>query len=261
MKKCPCWLTALCPVLIFSLAQLAIAQPRPTPSLSSAFTAGLRFDYFSRTISWDDDKATSKLTSYFGSLVLEYKIQPGFSLAALLGYSSSTFDGLVFRKLPLSIDFDEGGGINGLIWGGEINKILLSKESLDIEAFGQFLAYLGSKKEWAIPGLAVSGTIEGKPSWMRACVGPVFTYRGWENFSIYLYPSFDYLWGTFEMKETIQTLGGKEDKEIKGKSQFGISLGANFDLSANFSFKGEAGVYPYKDGMDYSVMIKALFSF
>lgn len=260
MKKCPCWLTALFLALFFCGACLASAQPRPNSSSSSSFKPGLRLDYFSRTISWDDDQATSNLTSYFASLALGYEFQPGFSLAVLVGYSSSTFDGLIFRKLPLSIDF-EGGGINGLILGGEINKSLFSKGSLGIDAFGQFLAFLGTKKEWAIPGLAVSGTTEGKPSWMRASVGPVLTYRGWENFSPYLYPSFDYLWGSFEMKQTVETLKGTENKEIKGKSLFGIALGTNFDLSANFSFKGEAGVYPYKDGVDYSVMIKALFSF
>jgi len=260
MKKSPCWVTAIFLALFFCMSLVAAAQPRPKSSSSSPFKLGLRFDYFSRTISWDDDKATSELTSYFGSLVLEYKFLPGFSLAALVGYSSSTLDGLIFRNLPLSIDF-EGGGINGLIWGGEINKSLLSGGSLGIDIFGQFLAYLGTKKEWTIPGLAVSGTIEGKPSWMRASVGPVFTYRGWKNFSPYLYPNVDYLWGKFEMKETVETLNGKENKEIKGKSLFGIAFGADFDLSAKFRFKAEAGVFPYKDSVDYSVMLKALFSF
>lgn len=259
MKKYPQRLTALFLFFFLGAAQLAIAQSRPTSS-SSSFKPGLRFDYFSRTISWDDDKETTELTSYFGSLILGYEFQPGFSLAALLGYSSCTFDGLFFRKLPLSIDF-EGGGINGFIVGGEISKRLLSGRSLDIDVFGQFLAYLGTKKEWTIPGLAVSGTIEGKPSWMRASIGPVFTYRGWENFSPYFYPSFDYLWGTFEMKETVETLSGEENKEIKAKSLFGISVGADFGLSAKFSLKGEAGLYPYKDGVDYSVTIKTVFSF
>jgi hypothetical protein len=258
MKRCPCCLTVLFLALIFCLAQLAPGQTGSN-SLSSSFKPGLRFDYFSRTIRWDDNQATSELTSYFGSLVLEYEFGPGYSLAALIGYSSSTLDGLIFRKLPLSIDF-KGGGITGIILGGEIKASLLSGGSLDIGAFGQFLAYLGSKKEWTIPGLVVSGAIEGKPIWMRASVGPVFTYRGWKNFSPYLYPSFDYLWGTFEMKETIQTLEGNEKKEIKGKSLSGIALGADFAAARNFSIKVEAGAYPYNGGVDYSVMIKALFS-
>jgi hypothetical protein len=96
---------------------------------------------------------------------------------------------------------------------------------------------------------------------MRASIGPLFIYKSSKNFSPYLYPSFDYLWGTFEMKETIQSLQGQEKKEIKAKSPFGIAAGAKVISSAKLTINAEVGVYPYNGGVDYSAMIVALFSF
>jgi hypothetical protein len=255
------WLCFFLLAHFFFLGQIAVAQSPPIVSSSSpGFKPGLRFDYFSRTVSWDGEKSKSQLSSYVGSLILGYEIQPGFFLAAIVGYSSSTFDGLVFRKLPLSIDL-EGGGINGLVFGAQINKSLLSGKRLDIDILGQFLAYQGAKKKWDIPGLAVPGTLEGTPTWMRASIGPVLTYRSSKNFSPYLYPSFDYLWGTFEMKETVQSLQGLEKKEIKAKIPFGIAAGASVSSSAKLTINAEVGVYPYNGGVDYSALIIALFSF
>jgi hypothetical protein len=260
MKKRPRWLTVFFLVLFLLTAQLAIAQTRPKTASSSHFKPGLRFDYFSRTVSWSDEETTSKLTSSIGSLVLEIEFRPGFSLAAILGYSSSAFDNVAFNKLPISIDF-EGGGINGYVLGGEFNGRLLSGLHFGIDIVGQFLACLGANKKWNVPGLVVSGTVEGKPTWMHASIGPQFIYRGWKGFSPYLYPSLDYLWGTFTMKETIQTLSGEEKKDLRGKSFFGIALGANINVSPKFQIKGEAGFYPYQGGVDYSAMVKALISF
>jgi hypothetical protein len=243
---------------------LTLSAPAQTPPASSrsAFKTGLRFEYLSQTIGWteNDQKTTSKLTSLLASAVLGYEIRPGFSLTALVGYASSTFDGLRFRELPFSIDF-QGGGIGGLILGGELYKVFYSGGQFDVAGFGQFLAYLGSSRKWDIPDLAVEGTVEAKPSWKRASGGPVVIFRGWRGISPYLYPSYRYLWGTFEMKETVQELEGTEKKDIKGKSQFGLALGTDLELSTGLLIKGEAGYYPYKNNTDFSVMIKTVFSF
>jgi len=260
MKKRPRWLTVFFLVLVLFTVPLAMAQTRPKTSSSSHFQPGLRFDYFSRTVSWSNDETTSELTSFIGSLVLGIEFRPGFSLAAILGYSSSAFDSVTFSQLPISVDF-EGGGISSYVLGGEINARLLSGPTFGIDIVGQFLAYLGANKKWDVPGLAVSGTVEGQQTWMRASIGPQLIYREWKDFSPYIYPSFDYVWGTFTMKETIQTLSGEEKKELRGKGLFGVALGVNIDVSANIQIKGEAGVYPYQGGVDYSAMVKALISF
>lgn len=245
-------------LLFFSVAQISLAQTPQKPP-SSPFKVGLRFEYFSRTIGWDEDQ-TSPMTALLPSLALAYEISPGFSLTGLVGYSVSTFDGLVFRELPFSIDF-EGGYLGGFLLGAELDWKFLSGGALEFGVFGQFLADLGVKKTWDIPGLAVSGTLEGKATWMRAALGPLITYTGWESFSAYIFPSFNYLWGTFSMEETVESLSKKENKEIKGKSQFGIALGTIFELSERIHLKGEAGLYPYKNGFDYSATLQALISF
>lgn len=260
MKNRPRWLTAFFLVLVLFTAPLTIAQTRPKTASSSHFQPGLRFDYFSRTVSWSDDETTSELTSFIGSLVFGIEFRPGFSLAAILGYSSSAFDSVKFRQLPISIDFG-GGGAGGFVVGGEINGRLLSGPSFGIDIVGQFMTCLGANKKWDVPGLAVSGTVEGKQTWMRASIGTQFTYRELGSFRPYIYPSFDYVWGTFAMKETIETLGGEEKKELRGKSLFGVALGVAIDIAANIQIKGEAGVYPYEGGVDYSAMVKALISF
>ncbi len=259
MRKHLCWPAALFLLLVLSPVRAAVAQAGPGSGSSLTFKPGVRFDYISRTLSGDDSQSAPKLTSYVGTVVLGLQSRAGFWLAGLIGYSSSTFDGLIFRDLPLSVEYT-GGKTNGLIVGGELNAGLLSAGSLAVDAFGQFLACLGTSAESSLPGLAVPGTVEGKPTWMHASIGPVFSYRGRGSFSPYLYPSLDYLWGTYEMKETVETLTGTENKKIKSKSLFGVAAGVALNVSPTLSLKGEAGVYPYQGSADYSVTVKALFS-
>jgi hypothetical protein len=252
--------SALVLILTFGLTAPAAAQFRD--SLPSALKAGLRVEYFSQTIAWDDRSAesTSKLTAILASLVLEYEVGPGFSLAALVGYSSSDYQDLVFRNLPFSIAFG-GGGIGGLLLGGEVKAALLSGGSFGLDISGQFLASQGTAKKWDIPGLAVEGTAEGKPVWMRAIAGPVFTFGRSPNFRPYLYPNVRYLWGTFELKQTIEDLSGTEKKDIKGRGLAGISAGADSQISPKLFLRLEGGLYPRSGGADFSALATVVFSF
>jgi len=220
---------------------------------------GLGFEYFSRTISWDEDNS-SKLKSYFFTFNVEFEIKEGFSLSAILGYSLSNFDSLIFRQLPFSVELGVGD-IKGFILGTELRKSLFHIRNIEIEGLGQFLYYLGIKEEWEIPGLAVGGTVEGKPSWMRASIGPVFTYRGCDYFYPYLYVNFNKLWGTFKMDQEVKDLKGSEDQKITGKSVFSASLGAIYELSDAFNIKGEVSLMPFKDGVDLGIMFRAMYSF
>ncbi len=249
-------------VLILALGLTAAAAAQYRDSAPSAFSTGVRFEYFSQTIAWDDQggELTSDLTSILASLVFEYQVGPSFSLAALVGYSSSAYKGLVFRQLPLSIAL-EGGGVGGILLGGEVKAALLSGGSFGLDISGQLMASLGASKKWDIPDLAVEGTAEGKPVWLRAVAGPVFTFGRSQSFRPYLYPNVRYLWGTFELKETIQDLTGTEKKDIKGRGLAGISAGADSLLSQKILLRIEAGLYPHSDGADYSAMATIIFSF
>jgi hypothetical protein len=258
---------ALVSIVLFAVSPAASGQAygqAHSASGSSGLRAGLSLGYFSRAIELDEEveDVIPKMTSLLASLVLQYEFRPGFSVAAHVGYSSSTFDGLTFRGLPYSIIFDsEAGGISGLLAGAEVEVSVLEGAAIGVEILGQFFASLGLNKEWEIPGLAVEGSVKGKPIWMKASVGPVLTLRSLGGFTPFVYPRFDYLWGNFELEQTVQDLTGSEQLDFKGKSRFGVGLGADFDLSASLRIRGEAGLYPRRGGADFSFTVQTLLEF
>jgi hypothetical protein len=254
---------AITTAVLIAAAAPAVGQAG-SGSAGPGFRTGLSLGYLSRTLDMDEESADAapQLTALLASLVLRYDFQPGFSLAAHLGYSSSSFDGLVFRRLPFSVDFNsEAGALSGLLVGAEIEKSVAAGGSFGLGILGQFFASLGINKEWALPGLAVDGSVKGKPVWMRAVLGPVFYYRGWAGVTPFFFPRLDYLWGTFELDQTIQELKGNEKKDIQGKSLFGLGLGADVELSASLQLRGEAALYPRPGGTDYSFVLQTLFKF
>lgn len=246
-------------VLIFSC--YALAQEQEEGFFQNiSIRSGFGFEYFSRTITWDEDKYSSKLKSYFFTFNTEFELQNGLSMNAFLGYSLSNYDSLMFRKLPFSIEL-EAGEIGGFIFGGEIKKSVIRIKDLSVEGLGQFSYYLGTRKEWEIPGLNVTGTVEGKPSWIRVAVGPVFIYKGSDSFYPYLYLSYNKLWGTFKMDQTVEDLKGSENKEISEESSFSSSLGTIYKITDTFSIKGEASLIPRQNGIDLGFMLRAMYSF
>jgi hypothetical protein len=256
----PC---ALMAIVLFTVSPPAFSQAPPA-SGSSGFRVGLSLGYFSRAIELDEEveDIVPKMKSLLASLVLQYEIRPGFLVAAHVGYSSSAFDGLTFRGLPYSIIFDsEAGGVSGLLAGAEVEMSVLERDAISIGILGQFFASLGLNKEWEIPGLAVEGSVKGKPIWMKASVGPVLALRSLEGFTPFIFPRIDYLWGNFELEQTVQDLTGNEKLDFKGKSRFGVGLGADFDLSASFRIRGEAGLYPRGGGTDFSFTVQTLLGF
>jgi len=261
MRKRRIIMLAFFSVFISALVPPAVSRmpDRPSPS---GFQLGLGFEYFSQTIAWDDldTERTSELTSVLASLVLGYKIRPGFYLAAIVGYSSSNFDGLIFRHLPFSTVI-ASGGTNGSLLGGELSAALFRGRMIGLDAFGQVIAFLGAARTSELAGLAVSGNSEGKPSWMRVTAGPVISFGHSPSFKPYIYPNLRYLKGKYEFSETVQSLKGEEKKDITGQGQFGLSAGAEMVLSEKFSLRAEAGLYPHGDGNDYAVNIKTLFAF
>lgn len=263
MKYRPILCAAVISVVLCALTPQAFGQAGPV-SGHSGLSAGLSLGYLSRVLKLSEEvkDVIPKMTSLLASLVIEYKLQPGLSLAAHVGYSSSTFDGLTFRRLPYSLEIDtDSGSMGGILLGAEVEKSILRGAAFGVDIRGQLFASLGLNREWKIPGLAVEGSAKGKPIWMKASVGPVLTYRGWEGVTPFLYPRFDYLWGNFELGQTVQDLKGNEKKDIRSKSQFGLGLGADFELSASLRFRAEAGLYPRRSGIDYSFMIQTLLGF
>jgi len=190
----------------------------------------------------------------------EIEIADGFFIHGIIGYSLSNFDKLVFRQLPFSVELDVGN-IDGYIFGTELRKSFLYYSNFEVGAYGQFIYYLGKETEWDLPGLNVPGMVTGKPTWMRASIGPRITYTGFDYFSPYLTLCYNNLWGKFEMIQEVQTLEGTEDKELRSKSLIDISAGSVFNLGDRFFFRGEIHVSPYSDGTDLGLVLVAAFSF
>ena len=231
-----------------------------------SFSKGLRirpgahFEYFNRKLTWDEKQHTSELKSTIFALTAEIVINEGLSISALVGYTLSDYDSLIFRQLPFSVELD-AGNIGGYVLGAGLRKSLVFMNDFEFGLYGQFIYQLGKEKSWDIPGINVTGTVTGKPTWMRAYAGPYFKYTGFESFFPYLSVGYNNLWGKFEMRQTIQTLEGTEEKELKSKSLLDITIGSILTLSDYFFLKGEVHILPYGDGMDLGFVAIAAFSF
>ncbi len=255
-----------CPLFLFVLLSLILISFSPAhgqeQNLFSAvsISPGIGFEYFTRTINWDDEY-TSKLKYRFITLDTEIELQKGIFVRVVLGYSSSNYEALTFRELPISLELDVGY-IKGYILGANIKKSLIQSEELRIDASGEFFYCIGKKNEWEMPeDFVVEGSAEGRPTWMRASLGPVFTYTGFESIYPYLYLNYNKLWGKFHMEQTIEDLSGTEDQKIYGESSVCIGLGFTFKLTKSLSFKPEVNFFPYKDGVDSGIMIRAMYTF
>jgi hypothetical protein len=257
------YLVFLAVLLSLALTPFTSAQDQEEGMFRAvSITPGIGFESFSRTITWDDDQYTSKLKSSFFTFNTEFEFGKGFFFNAILGYAipGSSYEGLTFRELPFSVELNVGN-IKGYLVGIEIKKSFIYAKDLEVDLLGQFFYYMGLKKEWDVPDLAVEGTVEGDPSWMRASIGPVFTYTGFDAFHPYLYLNFNKLWGRFKMVQTIQDLTGSENQKISGASSFGVSLGSIFKLTDAFGIKTETSFIPHGDRVDFGLMVRAVYSF
>ena len=221
---------------------------------------GARFEYVSRKVTWDEESQTLDLKSKIFALNLEIEINEGFSISGLVGYALSDYDALIFRGLPFSVELPSGD-IGGYVFGAEVKKSLFYHNDFEFGLYGQFLYHIGKEETWEIPGLNVTGTATGKPTWQRASAGPYIQYTGLDSFSPYLAVCYNRLWGKFKMQQIIQTLKGTEEKEFVPKSQFDISLGSILTLNDYFYLKGEVHILPYNDGVDVGFVAIAAFSF
>lgn len=256
-------------------ASILIVSPASAQETVSKipFTPGLSFEYFSRTVSWDPDPTTnedrysSRLPSLLGLLHLDYQIRKGSLVGVLFGYSLTDFEGLVFRQIPISVRY-QAGSIGGFLVGADLGQDLIRSGYFEMKAIAQFVIYFGSTKNLEITNLNTGGTLDAKPDyWLRAQIGPVLSYKGFEYFSPFLRVTYDKVWGKFSVIETIGDLKGSEEKKISSKSIIGFTLGTKYESSPNFSLKAEGTLLPFKKGtnlgwgFDYGGALHAIFSF
>jgi len=258
-------------LFLLGLACLGMALASPVSGQEAGETAkirprpGLGIEYFSRTLIWDQDQYTSKLKASIAVLRAEVIIQKGFSAALLAGYNLSNFNGLIFRGLPFSLDY-EAGSLGSIFWGAELEKDLFTAGNFEIGAAAQFVMSLGSSKTFPITGLNQDGESDGKGTWNRIMAGPVVRYTGYEKWTPFLSVAYNALEGKFSMKETIGELAGTEEKSVKSKGMIGVTLGTIYEPSSVFRIRGEVTALPYNKlggglDVDYGASLKAVFSF
>jgi len=255
---------SLCAIIFMTLSLVcfSVAQTEEEGMLQARkIKTTLGLEYFSRKIAWDVTRS-SNLKSLLFTFNLEIEFPKELSANTIFGYSFSNYRELAFRGLPFSLTIgEETGTVRGFIIGEEIKKGIIASEKLKIDGLGQLIGFLGLNKEWKITGLALPGTAEGRASWWRASLGPVFTYRGFTPFFPYVYLNLNTLWGTFRMQEAIGELQATERQKMYSKSFICIAFGFNYDLTSALILKGEVSFLPYKDGADLGLVIKAMYSF
>jgi hypothetical protein len=248
-------------LLFFGITCLTYGQTESEDLPSQmTFGAGVGFEYFNRTISWNDGELTSPLKSLLLTLNADIEIIEGLTLGAIVGYASSNYDALMFRELPISLELN-AGSISGFVLGAEAKFVFYSTYDFALSAIGQFLYYSVGTKEWEIPGLSVDGSAQGKPKWSRGIIGLSFEYTGMDFFYPYASLSYTPLWGSFEMEESIDGLTGTEKKDIKGKGNFALGLGGLYEITDSIGVKAEVDVLPYSGGVDFGILVRIRYEF
>ena len=240
---------------------LLVASPRAAAADSRVpFRGGIGFEYFSRKITWDDKTQASSASALLITGRGEIELRPGLTVDFAAGLSLSNFNGLVFRDLPITLDY-EAGAAAGLLLSAGGRARLISLDNFEIEGAGRFVYSLGLKKSWPMEGFTVPGEATGKPTWVEVSAGPRVSYMVSDKFVPYLNLSACLFSGNFDLAETLGDLSGREKKHVRGKSLLEVSLGADYRISGRFSISAEAGFLPYPGGADGAVSAGLLFLF
>jgi hypothetical protein len=241
-------------VFLLTPGVVRAAQSSPAP------TAGLVFEYFSRTVAWDDNAGQSALAAPVLMAEANFALGPRIIIRLEAGAALSRLNGLVFRALPISLDY-EAGNVAGLAAGAAVDAGLLRSGELEIRAEGRFVSIFGSAKAWPLTGFAVDGEARGKPTWFTVSAGPRFAYLAFGRFVPFVSVSAGWLWGSFEMHEILGDLAGYEKKAIKGKAVLDIAAGAEIEISRRLAIQARAGFLPFAGGVDAEASLGLLYEF
>jgi hypothetical protein len=235
------------------------------PDSSARILMGVGGGYLSHSVSWDGKTGSSILDAGYGAVSVGVEFPQKASIALLVGYGGNGWNGLVFRGLPVSIDF-EAGAIGAMFLGAEIGLPLARFGDWEVGLGGRYLVSIGSTGNWTLSGLNQIGSLDGRADWMSVQAGPSLTYRGFETFSPYAAVFYDRLWGTFTMNENINPLLGTEEKKIAGQGIVGATFGLIIEPGASVRLKAEGSLIPFTrleggTALSADVAIQAIFLF
>lgn len=234
-------------VLILGAAVLAgpAAAAAQEPAPFYRIHAGIEAEAGSRMVVWDKDAGSSFLKSIRGRIRFGLELSGGASFSLLAGGGAENWNGLIFRHLPFSVDY-EAGSRGAIVLGAEMEVPLFRPGDWEIGAAVQALFSLGLKGEWTSEALQQPARLSGRASGTAVRLGPTLAYRGFETFTPIASVFYDGLWSSFTMEETIGSLSGSEKKKINGRGSVGASLGMIIEPSASFRLKAEGFLIPGK---------------
>ncbi|NMD09935.1 MAG: hypothetical protein GYA74_02035, partial [Acidobacteria bacterium] len=97
-------------VLILGAAVLAgpAAAAAQEPAPFYRIHAGIEAEAGSRMVVWDKDAGSSFLKSIRGRIRFGLELSGGASFSLLAGGGAENWNGLIFRHLPFSVDYEAG---------------------------------------------------------------------------------------------------------------------------------------------------------
>jgi hypothetical protein len=239
---------------------LAAATTLAAGSKSPSVTAGILFDHLSRTVTWEGDADTSRVTANLVSARAGLALGRGLTLGVTAGLSLSDFDAPVFRDLPISLELGSGA-LKGFVLGAELEGVLFDFGDFEIKAAGRFVSSFGLTRTWPLEDFAVPGEAKGKATWTEASAGPRLAYRISEDFVPYLEVAARWFRVDLQMDETLEDLHGTETKRVPGGLSFSASLGGDIKLTERLAIKASAGIVPFDGGLDVLASAGLVFAF
>lgn len=253
--------------VVMSLTILFLAWSAPANAQSETgliqdtrITATAGFEYFQRTIAWDESDETTKLKSSLFMFRPALQFNQRISLIGIVGYSLSDHGSVFCRDLPISIELD-AGNTGGWLFGGELAAMLVESGDFEIGVRGEYVYYNGKEQIFEIPGLAVNGETITQPKWQRAHAGLQFTYVRYAYFFPYLRVAYDNLWGRLAVQQDILDLTGSQERTFKSLGKFNAALGLDYEPLDRWIIKGELSILPNSSSVDWGMMASLSYAF
>jgi len=234
-------------IMVVSLLTLLVAfsgqslLAQTNNRIKATWQVGLTADMFNRGIKWGDQ--TSMLKSMNFMLEARTRNLGGFfNLSLFGGLAITNLNGVIFDRLPITLDY-EAGGISGVIFGLGIDKEVLSASDWKFGLIADMTAFIGFKKTFAIEGFVLPGEATAEPDWAQASGGLFVLYDGFEKIQPFLQVAASKFWGNFKMSEKIEDLTGEESKDLKASGFLSVTLGWNISLSQRLCLIPRVRVY------------------
>ncbi len=229
-------------VLSIGLLHAGLYAQRSLQDKTSSWSAGLMAGFYSRGIKYDSQLIN--MSAPAGLLIFRGKNLGGtVDLTLYAGYGSSNLNGVLFDRLPISLDY-QAGGISGTMLGLKADWPVFYTGNYTIGMVADFISFLGFKRKFNLEDFSETAEARVNPAWNQATGGIYLLYDGLGKIEPYITAGVSFFWGTFKATENIGDLTGTESKKLKGAGIISLTLGANFKLTESLLLVPQFSFYP-----------------